>query len=127
MGGFILGFDTDKEDIFDAWLSSLRRAVFLSRCGAAPGHAGNAALQAVAQRGPDCGRGRRQQHVLRSAQLFAPHGFGQAGGGLPRGDEENYNCEAYYERVKLYLNRAHPKPAKRAAESGEETATSELG
>jgi hypothetical protein len=24
-----------------------------------------------------------------------------------------YNCEAYYERVKLYLNRAHPKPAKR--------------
>jgi hypothetical protein len=26
-----------------------------------------------------------------------------------------YNCEAYYERVKLYLNRAHPKPAKRAA------------
>jgi hypothetical protein len=27
-----------------------------------------------------------------------------------------YNCEAYYERVKLYLNRAHPKPAKRTAE-----------
>jgi hypothetical protein len=26
-----------------------------------------------------------------------------------------YNCEAYYERVKLYLNRAHPKPAKRTA------------
>jgi hypothetical protein len=26
-----------------------------------------------------------------------------------------YNCEAYYERVKLYLNRAHPKPAKRPA------------
>jgi len=23
-----------------------------------------------------------------------------------------YNCEAYYERVKLYLSRAHPKPAK---------------
>jgi hypothetical protein len=27
-----------------------------------------------------------------------------------------YNCEAYYERVKLYLNRAHPKLAKRTAE-----------
>jgi hypothetical protein len=26
-----------------------------------------------------------------------------------------YNCEAYYERVKLYLNRAHPKPPRRAA------------
>jgi hypothetical protein len=27
-----------------------------------------------------------------------------------------YNCEAYYERVKLYLNRAHPKAAKRGPE-----------
>ena len=26
-----------------------------------------------------------------------------------------YSCEAYYERVKIYLNRAHPKLAKRAA------------
>jgi len=26
-----------------------------------------------------------------------------------------YNCEAYYERVKLYLNRAHPEMARRAA------------
>jgi len=26
-----------------------------------------------------------------------------------------YSCEAYYERVKIYLSRAHPKPAKRAA------------
>jgi hypothetical protein len=30
-----------------------------------------------------------------------------------------YSCEAYYERVKIYLNRAHPKPVKRVA--GERT------
>jgi hypothetical protein len=29
-----------------------------------------------------------------------------------------YNCEAYYQRVKLYLNRAHPKAEKRGPESG---------
>jgi len=27
-----------------------------------------------------------------------------------------YSCEAYYERVKIYLSRAHPKPAKGATE-----------
>ena len=31
-----------------------------------------------------------------------------------------YNCEAYYERVKLYLNRTHPKPVKRRRGTREE-------
>ena len=32
-----------------------------------------------------------------------------------------YSCEAYYERVKLYLNRAHPSP-RSCRGSGEEPA-----
>ena len=30
------------------------------------------------------------------------------------GDEAHLRCEAYYERVKLYLSRTQPKPQKRA-------------
>ncbi len=116
MGGFILGFDTDKEDIFD------RMVEFIQKSGIPIAMVG--LLQAMP--------GTQLFRRLRSEGRIV-----DAGGGnntfcdrlnfLPRMDAAKlvegyrevmkriYNCEAYYERVKLYLNRAHPKPAKRAA------------
>ncbi|MFY9853307.1 MAG: B12-binding domain-containing radical SAM protein [Terracidiphilus sp.] len=116
MGGFILGFDTDKEDIFD------RMVEFIEKSGIPIAMVG--LLQAM----PGTQLFRRLRHEGRIVD---------AGGGnntfcdrlnfLPRMDAAKlvegyrevmkriYNCEAYYERVKLYLNRAHPKPARRRA------------
>jgi radical SAM superfamily enzyme YgiQ (UPF0313 family) len=112
MGGFILGFDTDREDIFD------RMVEFIQKSGIPIAMVG--LLQAVP-----------------GTQLFRRlRGEGRivdAGGGnntscrlnfLPRMDAQRlvegyhsvlqriYNCEAYYERAKLYLSRIHPKPDK---------------
>ena len=115
MGGFILGFDTDKEDIFD------RMVEFIQKSGIPIAMVG--LLQAMP--------GTQLFRRLRSEGRIV-----DAGGGnntfcdrlnfLPRMDAAKlvegyrevlkriYNCEAYYERVKIYLNRAHPKPTKRA-------------
>ena len=114
MGGFILGFDTDKEDIFD------RMVEFIQKSGIPIAMVG--LLQAMP--------GTQLFHRLRGEGRIV-----DAGGGnntfcdrlnfLPRMDAAKlvegyrevlkriYNCEAYYERVKLYLSRAHPRPAKR--------------
>jgi len=116
MGGFILGFDTDKEDIFD------RMVEFIQKSGIPIAMVG--LLQAMP--------GTQLFHRLRREGRIV-----DAGGGnntfcdrlnfLPRMDSAKlvegyrevlkkiYSCEAYYERVKIYLSRAHPKPAKRAA------------
>jgi radical SAM superfamily enzyme YgiQ (UPF0313 family) len=116
MGGFILGFDTDKEDIFD------RMVDFIQKSGIPIAMVG--LLQAMP--------GTQLFHRLRREGRIV-----DAGGGnntfsdrlnfLPRMDAAKlvegyrevlkriYSCEAYYERVKIYLNRAHPKPVKGTA------------
>jgi len=112
MGGFILGFDTDKEDIFD------RMVEFIQKSGIPIAMVG--LLQAMP-----------------GTQLFSRLGregrIVDPGGGdntcdrlnfLPRMDAAKlvegyrsvlrriYGCEAYYERVKLYLSRTHPRPGR---------------
>jgi radical SAM superfamily enzyme YgiQ (UPF0313 family) len=116
MGGFILGFDTDKEDIFD------RMVEFIEKSGIPIAMVG--LLQAMP--------GTQLFRRLRSEGRIVDGGGGNNTfcdrlNFLPRMDATKlvegyrnvmkriYNCEAYYERVKLYLNRAHPKPAKRVA------------
>jgi radical SAM superfamily enzyme YgiQ (UPF0313 family) len=119
MGGFILGFDTDHEDIFD------RMVEFIQTSGIPVAMVG--LLQAMP-----------------GTQLFRRlRGEGRivdAGGGnntslrlnfLPRMDATQlmegyrsvlkriYSSGAYYERVKLYLSRTQPKPQKHAR--GEKT------
>jgi len=114
MGGFILGFDTDREDIFD------RMVEFIQASGIPIAMVG--LLQAMP-----------------GTQLFRRLGgegrIVDAGGGdntsprlnfLPRMDATKliegyrsvlkriYACEPYYERVKLYLTRTQPKPHKPA-------------
>jgi radical SAM superfamily enzyme YgiQ (UPF0313 family) len=109
MGGFILGFDTDREDIFD------RMVEFIQKSGIPIAMVG--LLQAM----PGTQLFRR---LWREGRIV------DAGGGDNTGDKLNflpnmdaaklvegyrsvlkriYSCEAYYERVKLYLSRTQPK------------------
>jgi radical SAM superfamily enzyme YgiQ (UPF0313 family) len=112
MGGFILGFDTDKEDIFD------RMVEFIQKSGIPIAMVG--LLQAMP--------GTQLFRRLRGEGRIVDEGGGNNVGGhlnfLPRMDATRlvegyhsvlkriYSCEAYYDRVKLYLSRTQPKPAK---------------
>jgi radical SAM superfamily enzyme YgiQ (UPF0313 family) len=112
MGGFILGFDTDGEDIFD------RMVEFIQKSGIPIAMVG--LLQAMP--------GTQLFRRLRGEGRIVDEGGGNNTGGhlnfLPRMDTTRlvegyhsvlkriYSCEAYYERVRLYLSRTHPKPAK---------------
>jgi radical SAM superfamily enzyme YgiQ (UPF0313 family) len=112
MGGFILGFDTDKEDIFD------RMVEFIQKSGIPIAMVG--LLQAMP--------GTQLFRRLRREGRIVDSGGGDNTGGslnfLPHMDSARlmegyrsvlkriYSCEAYYERVKLYLSRTQPKPAK---------------
>jgi radical SAM superfamily enzyme YgiQ (UPF0313 family) len=115
MGGFILGFDTDREDIFD------RMVEFIQKSGIPIAMVG--LLQAM----PGTQLFRR---LWREGRIV------DAGGGDNTGDSLNflpnmdaaklvegyrsvlkriYSCEAYYERVKLYLSRTQPKAGERTS------------
>ncbi len=112
MGGFILGFDTDQEDIFD------RMVEFIQKSGIPIAMVG--LLQAMP--------GTQLFRRLRGEGRIVDEGGGNNVGGhlnfLPRMDATRlvegyhsvlkriYSCEAYYDRVKLYLSRTQPKPAK---------------
>jgi radical SAM superfamily enzyme YgiQ (UPF0313 family) len=115
MGGFILGFDTDSEDIFD------RMVDFIQKSGIPIAMVG--LLQAM----PGTQLFRRLWNEGRI--LHAGHGDNTDDklNFLPRMDaarlvegyrsvlKQIYSCEAYYERVKIYLNRAQPKPGKQVS------------
>jgi radical SAM superfamily enzyme YgiQ (UPF0313 family) len=115
MGGFILGFDTDRDDIFDRMVEFIQKSgIPIAMVGLLQAMPGTQLFRRL----------RREGRIL------------DAGGGDNTGDKLNflpnmdaaklvegyrsvlkriYSCEAYYERVKLYLSRTQPKPGKRAS------------
>jgi radical SAM superfamily enzyme YgiQ (UPF0313 family) len=109
MGGFILGFDTDKDDIFD------RMVEFIQKSGIPIAMVG--LLQAM----PGTQLFRRLWREGRIVDMDAGNNTGDHLNFLPHMDSAKlvegyrsvlariYSCEAYYDRVKLYLNRTHPK------------------
>jgi radical SAM superfamily enzyme YgiQ (UPF0313 family) len=116
MGGFILGFDTDREDIFD------RMVDFIQKSGIPIAMVG--LLQAM----PGTQLFRR---LWREGRIVDAGGGDNTGGGLnflPHMDAAKlmegyrsvlkriYDCEAYYERVKIYLNRTQPKHGERKSQ-----------
>ena len=115
MGGFILGFDTDREDIFD------RMVEFIQKSGIPIAMVG--LLQAM----PGTQLFRRLWREGRILDSDAGNNTGEHLNFLPHMDAQRlvdgyrsvlnriYSCEAYYERVKLYLNRTHPRPGRREA------------
>lgn len=115
MGGFILGFDTDGEDIFD------RMVEFIQKSGIPIAMVG--LLQAM----PGTQLFRRLKQEGRIVNAGGGNNTCDRLNFYPRMDAERliegyrsvlkriYSCEAYYERVKLYLSRAHPRREKHAA------------
>ncbi len=109
MGGFILGFDTDREDIF-------KRMVDFIQSSGIP-----IAMVGLLQAMPGTQLFRR---LWREGRILdAGHGdnTGDKLNFLPRMDAARlvegyrsvlksiYSCEAYYDRVKLYLSRTQPR------------------
>jgi radical SAM superfamily enzyme YgiQ (UPF0313 family) len=117
MGGFILGFDTDSEDIFDRMVEFIQKSgIPIAMVGLLQAMPGTQLFRRLWSEGRilDAGHGDNTDDKLNF---------------LPRMDatklvegyrsvlKQIYSCEAYYERVKLYLNRTQPKPGKQ--KSGE--------
>ena len=109
MGGFILGFDTDREDIFD------RMVEFIQKSGIPVAMVG--LLQAM----PGTQLFRRLWREGRILDLGHGDNTGDKLNFLPNMDATKllegyrsvlkriYSGEAYYERVKLYLSRTQPR------------------
>jgi radical SAM superfamily enzyme YgiQ (UPF0313 family) len=106
MGGFILGFDTDREDIFDRMVEFIQKSgIPVAMVGLLQAMPGTQLFRRLRTEGRilDVGYGDNTCDKLN----FLPHmdttrlieGYRSV---LTR----IYSCEAYYERVKLYLSRA---------------------
>ncbi|MGA9063245.1 MAG: B12-binding domain-containing radical SAM protein, partial [Terracidiphilus sp.] len=113
MGGFILGFDTDKEDIFDRMVEFIQKSgIPIAMVGLLQAMPGTQLFRRLQREGRivDAGDG---DNTFCDRPNFLPR---MDAAKLVEGYREVmkriYNCEAYYERVKLYLSRTHPKPEK---------------
>jgi radical SAM superfamily enzyme YgiQ (UPF0313 family) len=109
MGGFILGFDTDHEDIFDRMVEFIQKSgIPIAMVGLLQAMPGTQLFRRLRQEGRivDAGGGDntcdRLNFLPRMDSARLVEGYRSV---LKR----IYSCEAYYERVKLYLSRTHPQ------------------
>jgi radical SAM superfamily enzyme YgiQ (UPF0313 family) len=108
MGGFILGFDTDRDDVFDRMVEFIQKsAIPMAMVGLLQAMPGTQLFRRMWKEGRilDAGDGNNTDCQLNF---------------LPRMDSARlvegylsvlkriYNCDAYYERVKLLLSRCSP-------------------
>jgi len=117
MGGFILGFDTDREDIFDRMVEFIQKSgIPIAMVGLLQAMPGTQLFRRLWKEGRilDVGHGDNTDDKLN----FLPHmDAARLIEGYRSVLKRIYSCEAYYERVRLYLNRTHPRP--RECEAGE--------
>ena len=113
MGGFILGFDTDHADIFDRMVEFIQKSgIPIAMVGLLQAMPGTQLFQRLWKEGRilDGGQGNNTSEHLN----FLPHMDATC---LIEGYRSVlrriYSCEAYYERVKLYLGRMQPEPGER--------------
>ena len=90
MGGFILGFDTDKEDIFDRMVEFIQKSgIPIAMVGLLQAMPGTQLFRRLWREGRILDAGDGDNTFCDRLELSAPHGCGKAGGGLPRGAEED--------------------------------------
>ena len=110
MGGFILGFDTDHVDIFDRMVEFIQKSgIPIAMVGLLQAMPGTQLFRRLWKEGRilDTGHGNNTSEHLN----FLPHmDATRLIDGYRSVLKRIYDCEAYYERVKLYLNRTMPKP-----------------
>jgi len=113
MGGFILGFDTDGEDIFDRMVEFIEKSgIPIAMVGLLQAMPGTQLFQRLWKEGRilDAGQGDNTDDKLN----FLPNmDAAQLVEGYRSVLKRIYSCEAYYERVKLYLSRAQPRSGER--------------
>jgi radical SAM superfamily enzyme YgiQ (UPF0313 family) len=109
MGGFILGFDTDREDIFDRMVDFIQKSgIPVAMVGLLQAMPGTQLFRRLGREGRilDAGHGDNTGDKLNFLpQMDAARLIEGYRSVLKR----IYSCEAYYERVKLYLNRTQPR------------------
>jgi len=110
MGGFILGFDTDREDIFDRMVDFIQQSgIPIAMVGLLQAMPGTQLFRRLWREGRilDAGGGNNTSDRLN----FMPRmDAARLVEGYRSVLKRIYACEPYYERVKLYLNRTQPKP-----------------
>ena len=112
MGGFILGFDTDREDIFDRMVEFIQKSgIPVAMVGLLQAMPGTQLFRRLRREGRilDAGHGDNTDDKL---NFLPAMDATQLVEGYRSVLKRIYSCEAYYERVKLYLNRTHPRPSK---------------
>jgi radical SAM superfamily enzyme YgiQ (UPF0313 family) len=113
MGGFILGFDTDKDDIFDRMVEFIQKSgIPIAMVGLLQAMPGTQLFRRLWREGRilDAGAGNNTDDKLN----FLPHMDAvQLVEGYHSVLKRIYSCEAYYERVKVYLSRTKPEPGER--------------
>jgi radical SAM superfamily enzyme YgiQ (UPF0313 family) len=113
MGGFILGFDTDKDDIFDRMVEFIQKSgIPIAMVGLLQAMPGTQLFRRLWNEGRilDAGHGDNTDDKLN----FLPNmDATRLVEGYRSVLKRIYSCEAYYERVKLYLSRTQPQPGER--------------
>ena len=113
MGGFILGFDTDHVDVFDRMVEFIQKSgIPIAMVGLLQAMPGTQLFRRLWKEGRilDAGHGNNTSENLN----FLPHmDATRLVEGYRSVLKRIYSCEAYYERVKLYLSRIQPKPGER--------------
>jgi radical SAM superfamily enzyme YgiQ (UPF0313 family) len=114
MGGFILGFDTDRDDIFDRMVDFIQNSgIPIAMVGLLQAMPGTQLFRRLWNEGRilDLGQGDNTDTNLN----FLPHmDPAKLVEGYQSVLKRIYSCEAYYERVKLYLSRTQPQPGEHA-------------
>jgi radical SAM superfamily enzyme YgiQ (UPF0313 family) len=115
MGGFILGFDTDREDIFDRMVEFIQKSgIPIAMVGLLQAMPGTQLFRRLGKEGRilDAGHGDNTGDKLN----FLPNmDAARLLEGYRSVLKQIYSSAAYYERVKLYLSRTQPKRGERAS------------
>ncbi len=113
MGGFILGFDTDGDDIFDRMVEFIQKSgIPIAMVGLLQAMPGTQLFRRLWKEGRivDAGHGDNTDDKLN----FLPNmDAARLVEGYRSVLKRIYSCEAYYERVRLYLSRTHPRTGER--------------
>ena len=112
MGGFILGFDTDGADIFDRMVEFIQKSgIPIAMVGLLQAMPGTQLFRRLHKEGRilDVGHGDNTDDKL---NFLPAMDAAQLVEGYRSVLKRIYSCEAYYERVKLYLSRTQPRPGK---------------
>jgi len=113
MGGFILGFDTDGEDIFDRMVDFIQKSgIPVAMVGLLQAMPGTQLFRRLWREGRilDAGLG---DNTCDRLNFLPKMDAARLIEGYRSVLKQIYSCEAYYERVKLYLSRTQPRDGER--------------